>query len=161
MFLFNFINAQQETIHSPKKATIMSASLPGLGQIYNKKYWKIPIIYTGLTTLGYLTYYYHNNFVNAKKILLELSNTNPHGTIYINDQPYNKETLSYIVKHYNRQRDIFAILTIGFYVLQIIDATVDAHLFNFDVSENLSFSFYNKYKQNFFVLKIKFNFLYT
>lgn len=122
--------------HSPKKAAIMSALVPGLGQIYNKKYWKLPIVYGGLIGLGYgvqstqkLYKEFRLEYIQRIKGEPEI---NPKNSIY------SPEQLTIIRDDYRKTRDLLVIGTMGFYLLQIIDATVDAHLFNFDVSDDLS-----------------------
>lgn len=76
------------TVHSPRKATIFSAVLPGLGQAYNKKYWKIPIAYAGIGAFGYFTWSNQHQFNNYRNAYIKLSNNEP------NDYPdFNKEAL--------------------------------------------------------------------
>ncbi len=124
--------------HSPKLATAMSAVLPGLGQAYNKKYWKIPIIYVASGTLIYMSIQnnsYYKNFKNAYK---ELYSTDPNGYYYMYNTSFTLTGLQAEKEHYRKNRDLCLILTAGIYVLNIIDATVDAYLIDFDVSDNLS-----------------------
>jgi len=126
--------------HSPHKATFYSAILPGLGQIYNQKYWKIPIIYAGFGGLIYYTNY--NNYVyNKYKDLYEVRLRIDSGEelemdpIYAN---YTAASLKRAKDTWRRYRDL-SIIGIGlFYVAQIIDADVDAHFFDYDMSEDLS-----------------------
>ena len=120
---------------TPTKAAFYSAILPGLGQAYNKKYWKIPLVYAGIGTSLY--FYIDNNrkynqYRDAYKRRLE---------------GYTDDKFSYLdnsrliagQKFYQRNRDLSALVTVGFYVLNIIDANVDAALIQFNVNENLSF----------------------
>lgn len=123
--------------HSPKKATIYSAILPGLGQAYNRKYWKIPVIY-GLG--GLLTYFVVDNnrqYVNYKNAFKVRLDDNP-DTIdpYVN--VYSDDDLRVLKNYYRRNRDLAYIGMGVTYVLNIIDAAVDAHLFFFDVSDDLT-----------------------
>jgi len=140
-----------EEIHSPKKATIYSAVLPGLGQAYNKKYWKIPLIYAGFGTIGYFIKWNNNYYHTYKQAYSDLTdgddNTNSYldldATKYydLDDQTqYNsfKTGLSKQQEYYRRNRDLLIISMFGFYGLNIIDASVDAHLFNFDISDDLT-----------------------
>ena len=119
---------------TPAKAAFYSAILPGLGQAYNKKYWKIPLGYAGIGTSLY--FYIDNNrkynqYRDAYKRRLE---------------GYTDDKFSYLdnsrliagQKFYQRYRDLSALVTVGFYVLNIIDANVDAALIQFNVNENLS-----------------------
>lgn len=125
-------------IHSPKKATIYSALLPGLGQAYNKKYWKIPIIYAGFGAFGY---FINQNNVEYKKFKAAYG--------YVaggkkgeapNDYARNLdiEQLQEGRDYYRRNFEFSIILTSVWYLLNIVDASVDAHLFYYDVSDNLS-----------------------
>ncbi len=140
-----------EKIHSPKRATIYSAILPGLGQAYNKKYWKIPIIYAGFGTIGYFIGW-NNKYYNTYKLAYsDLTDDDPttdsyndlEATQYYdleNPTDYNnfKTGLSKQQDYYRRNRDLLIISIVGFYGLNLIDASVDAHLFDFDISEDLS-----------------------
>lgn len=119
---------------TPAKAAFYSAVLPGLGQAYNKKYWKIPIVYGAIGTSLY--FYIDNNkkynqYRDAYKRRLE---------------GYTDDNFSYLdntrliagQKFYQRNRDLSALVTLAFYALNIIDANVDAALLQFNVDENLS-----------------------
>jgi len=125
--------------HSPRKATILSAVLPGLGQAYNKKYWKIPVIYVGIGTFSYLVYENQSEFVRYKNAYIIRQSgerdefTNSDGT-----QIHNDQALINSMDKYRKQRDLCLIGAVVFYALQIVDANVDAHLFNFDISDDLS-----------------------
>lgn len=123
--------------HSPKKAAILSACLPGLGQGYNHKYWKIPIIYVGLGGTGYFMYYTNNLYQGYKKeYIYRLDNPNS-----VNNFPeLSADQLKLDASQYRRYRDLGAILTLAVYALNVVDANVDAHLFTFDVSNDLSFN---------------------
>ena len=140
-------------VHSPKKASLYSAILPGLGQAYNKKYWKIPIIYAGFGTLGYFIGWNNNFYKTYKQAYVDLTDgdesTNSHLDLEAskyydlnNPTDYNnfKTGLSKQQEYYRRNRDLLIISTVGFYGLNIIDASVDAHFFDFDISEDLSFN---------------------
>jgi hypothetical protein len=139
-----------EIVHSPKKATIYSAILPGLGQAYNKKYWKIPLIYAGFGTIGYFIGWNNNFYKTYKLAYSDLTDDDPDSDSFLDvlppgynlDDPttYNnfKSGLSKQQDYYRRNRDLLVIAMIGFYGLNIIDASVDAHLFDFDISEDLT-----------------------
>jgi len=120
---------------SARKATIMSACLPGLGQIYNKKYWKAPVIYVALGGIGYwgitnqIKYKYYSN--NLKAIYDDDEST-------INSTLYNSDQLVTQKRYYRKYRDIAIIVGALVYLVNIIDANVDAHLKTFDVSDDLS-----------------------
>lgn len=131
------INTQKDSTflakHSPRKASIYSAVLPGLGQIYNHKYWKVPIVYAGFGGLIYGIIYSgdHYNFYKEKYKYMLDNNLSEYEGISIRQAEVYKD-------FHRRWRDLFAIGTAGFYVLQIIDATVDAHLINYDISEDIA-----------------------
>lgn len=145
------VPVEDEVIHSPKRATIYSAVLPGLGQAYNKKYWKIPVIYAGFGTIGYFIGWNNGFYKTYKLAYNDLTDTNPDTNSHLDldatqyydlDNPtdYNnfKSGLSKQSEYYRRNRDLLIISMIGFYGLNIIDASVDAHLFDFDISEDLT-----------------------
>jgi hypothetical protein len=125
--------------HSPNKATFYSAILPGLGQIYNEMYWKVPLIYAGIGSLVYYTNY--NNFVyNKYKDAYDIQLRIDKGEDGLESKypTYSADNLKRLKDNWRRNRDL-CIIGIGiFYVAQIIDADVDAHLFDYDMSEDLS-----------------------
>jgi len=140
-----------EEVHSPKKATIYSAVLPGLGQAYNKKYWKIPIIYAGFGTIGYFIGWNNGFYSTYKLAYSDLTDDDPTTDSYLDleasqyydlDDPTDfnnfKSGLSKQQDYYRRNRDLLIIGMVAFYGLNIIDASVDAHLFDFDISEDLT-----------------------
>ncbi|MBE8727897.1 DUF5683 domain-containing protein [Flavobacterium hungaricum] len=119
---------------TPAKAAFYSAILPGLGQAYNKKYWKIPLVYGAIGTSLY--FYIDNNkkynqYRDAYKRRLEGFNDD-------NYQFLDDSRLIAGQKFYQRNRDLSALFVVGFYVLNIIDANVDAALIQFNVNERLS-----------------------
>lgn len=121
--------------HSPKRATIMSAILPGLGQVYNKKYWKIPILYGGIAVTGYFLSDNLKNIDKYKKAFVAETDDDPNTE---NTTPYNHKQLDQLIDQYKQWRDLSYIAFVVIYALNIIDANVDAHLFYFDVSEDIS-----------------------
>jgi len=131
--------------HSPTKATIMSACLPGLGQIYNGKWWKVPIVYAGLGGLGYLVYtnnYEYRSYLHAYEFktgdLPEGATLNAHETELANKYAANQ--LQTYKESYRRDFEFYTILTIAWYGLNILDACVDGHLYTYDISDDLSLS---------------------
>ncbi len=119
---------------APSKAAFYSAILPGLGQAYNKKYWKIPLVYGAIGTSLY--FYIDNNkkyhsYRDAYKRRL---------AGYDDDQYdfLDKSRLIAAQKFYQRNRDISLLVTLGFYILNIVDANIDAHLMQFNVNEKLT-----------------------
>jgi len=129
--------------HSPTRAAILSAVLPGLGQIYNKKYWKLPLIYGGLITTGYyfikfnnLYQQYLNAYIRYNKYedLSVLDNLPNFRKDYVDI----KKALEFYKDTRRRYRDLNVLIFGGIYMLNIIDAAVDAYLFNYDISDELS-----------------------
>ncbi|MFC2100441.1 DUF5683 domain-containing protein [Bacteroidota bacterium] len=123
-------------MHSPKKATLYSMILPGLGQAYNKKYLKIPAIYA----VGGVLYYFiqfNNKKYNTFKEAYNIRTDNDTNTI--DDYTYySVDNLLTLRNYYRRNLELTYILSVVVYLLNIIDASVDAHLFYYDVSEDLS-----------------------
>ena len=119
---------------APSKAAFYSAVFPGLGQVYNKKYWKLPLVYGALGTTIY--FYMSNNkkyhlYRDAYKRRLE-GFTDDDYTYLDNSRLISAQ------KFYQKNRDLSALLTGLFYVLNIVDANVDAHLMQFNVNDDLS-----------------------
>ena len=119
----------------PTKASFYSALLPGLGQAYNKKYWKLPIVYGAIGTSLY--FYINNNkkyhnYRDAYKRRLQGFNDDEYQ--YLDDS-----RLIQAQRFYQRNRDLSLLVTVAFYVLNIVDANIDAHLAQFNVNDKLSF----------------------
>ena len=136
--VISFANAQDltEPIRSPRKAAILSSTLPGLGQIYNKKYWKIPIIYAGLLTSAY---YINDNNVQYKlykDAYLKRLDNNPENDDFVGE--YSSGDLLILKDFYRRNREVSILCFVGTYIINILDASVDAHLFDYDISEDIS-----------------------
>lgn len=139
--------------HSPSKATMYSAVLPGLGQIYNGSWYKVPIVYGGLTALALIARWNHKNYLNYKQAYFDLNDANPETRSYESIRNWNFDTsnssgikqgsdaLKKAVTGSRRQRDMVIIYTAGFYLLNILDANVEAHFIDFDISEDLTFNF--------------------
>ena len=127
--------ANDTAYHSPRKAAMYSALVPGLGQIYNRKYWKLPLVYAGFGTLGYFIGFNNKRFREFKQAYKDYPD-------YKLDYPYplSLEQIDRGMIFYKRWRDLSMLGTLGFYLFQVIDATVDAHLFNWEVGEDLSFN---------------------
>ncbi|MFD2202932.1 DUF5683 domain-containing protein [Shivajiella indica] len=148
----------EKDIKNPKKATILSAILPGSGQVYNGKSWKVPLIYAGFATNIYFIEFNDRRYKALREALFLFDDGEP------NDFPnLNRDGLVRQVNYWRRNRDLNYFLFIGIYALNIIDAQVDAQLSSFDVSENLSFNFEPSYETltaggNIFGLSLKINF---
>lgn len=122
--------------HSPLKATLFSAVIPGAGQIYNKKYWKLPIVYGGLGTCIYFIDRNTRKYKVYRDGLIAEQDGDP---ATVNTTGYTAFQLDQLQDTYRSWRDLSWIICAGVYVLQILDANVDAHLFYFDVSKDLGF----------------------
>ena len=123
--------------HPPKMAALMSAIVPGLGQAYNKKYWKVPLIYAGFAGLGY-AFKIHQNKYNIYKQAYQYGIDKDSTTINPYKGIYSDANLKTLINSYHKYRDLFAITISALYMLNIVDASVDAHLFTFDVGDDLS-----------------------
>lgn len=124
--------------HSPGRAALMSAVLPGLGQLYNKKYWKIPIVYAGFGTLTYFLITNTDNYLTYQSAYIEELNGATNGNYSDLTARYNETELLSGSEYYRRNLEVTVLLTAVWYTLTIIDAAVDAHLMTFDVGEDLS-----------------------
>jgi hypothetical protein len=129
----------REKEHSPTKATIMSMCLPGLGQVYNKKYWKVPVIYAGFGVLTYLIIFNTNYYLEYKSAYIESTNGDSTGNYSEIVKKYPASSILSSAEYYRRNLEITVIITALFYALNILDATVDAHLFTYDINKDLSF----------------------
>ncbi len=134
------ISFQTKTIDplSPAKAAFYSAVLPGLGQAHNKQYWKIPIVYGGLAT-GISIYSWQNKeykrYRNAyKRRVLGFTDDE----FYANE--ITDETIIDAQRYHKKNRDLALLGTVLFYIINILDANVSAHLAQFNVNENLTFN---------------------
>lgn len=130
--------------HSPRKATIYSMVLPGLGQAYNKKYWKIPVVYAGFGVLIYFINFNDGLYKDYRSAYLHslindgLPEDEKEPPINEYEALYETSFLLEAKNFYRRNRDLSYILTGVWYLLQMVDATVDAHLLTWDVGEDLS-----------------------
>lgn len=125
----------KETYRYARIATVMSAVLPGAGQVYNKKYWKLPIVYAGLGGFGYLFYVNQREFKYYSDNLKAEYDEDPNT---INNSGYSGDNLVRLKTQYRKFRDLGVIGCTIVYVLNIVDANVDAHLRTFDMSDDLS-----------------------
>jgi len=121
---------------APAKAAFYSAIFPGLGQAYNKKYWKMPLVYGAM---GASLYFYNSN----NKRYHEFRNEYKDRLLGITNPKYAYLDATRLItaqRFYQRNRDLSVLVTCAFYVLNIVDANVDAHLQQFNVSDNLTFT---------------------
>jgi len=141
-------------IHSPRKAALLSAIFPGLGQIYNKKYWKLPIVYAAMGISGGIFFYNLTNYRDTRfaykvKYNMRVNRTDSalYSKIKENLKPLSEESLRFYRTQFRRDIDYSTIFFIVMWGLNIVDATVDAHLKGFDVSPNLGFRFKPGYSE--------------
>lgn len=146
LFLASSLAAQNvvKKTKSAHKASVLSTVIPGAGQVYNKKYWKVPIVYA---TMGTALYFANENMQSFKKYKNALENRN-NGQEDLYPNVSDSEMLT-VIDFYQRNRDISYILTAVAYILNIVDASVDAHLFDFNINENLSVSTQTTINTNF------------
>ena len=128
----------------PNKSLWLALTFPGAGQIYNRKYWKLPIIYGGAMGVAYAVSYYgghYNDYMRGYRDYLDSDpNTNYH--LELIPKGYPESSAGNYVKNrvnsYRRYRDIFIVVGVAVYALSVIDAYVDAQLADFDISTDLS-----------------------
>jgi hypothetical protein len=142
----------------PLKATMMAVVFPGLGQIYNRKYWKIPLVYAGFGALIYSAGFNSSNYNLYMKAYQDFTDAIKGTDSYLKiisaapstydpvlfpdtyipaNASYYKNEMLRMVDYYKRYRDLSYIGIAGWYLFSILDANVDASLFNYDVSNNL------------------------
>lgn len=127
----------KKKLHSPRKAGIYSAILPGLGQAYNRKYWKIGVIGAGTAALVYSYQFSLRNYRLHKNELI-LRQSDAISGFNEDLALYSDGDLNELQDFYRRNRDLTVIGFALLYTLNIIDATVDAHFFDFNMSDDLS-----------------------
>ena len=133
----------------PMRAVWMSALFPGLGQIYNRRYWKLPIVVAGFMGLGYGMSWNNTQYQDYSNGYMDLMSGDPNKKSYMNFFPPNtdedsldknwlKSVLQARKNYFRRNRDLCIICMVGVYLIAIIDAYVDAQLAHFDISPDLS-----------------------
>jgi len=163
LFCFQHNSLAQDTIRNvkvskhtfkpdPVKATMMAVVFPGLGQVYNKKYWKIPLVYAGFGGLVYAAGINSSSYVKYMKAFQDFTDNNPltksyqsferlkdfnPATAEPSEVSYYKDQLMRGIDYYKRYRDLSYIGIGAWYLISILDANVDASLFNYDVTNNL------------------------
>ena len=124
-----------QPIHSPKKAAYLSI-LPGLGQIYNKKYWKVPVIYAALGTATYFWIDNNNQYQMYREAYSGRIDEDTTNNFLLPE--YGTEDLRQLKNYHWKYRDMSALIFLGIWALNILDATVDAHLYTFNINDDLS-----------------------
>ncbi len=131
----NAIRLSPKTLHSPSKAALRSAILPGWGQIYNKRWWKLPLVYGGVASLIWI-YNFNNNYYKEFLTEAQLREEGKPG-----NPDYKNASDAGIIAvkdFYRRNRDLTILSMVAFWGINIIDAYVDAKFFQFDIGDDLS-----------------------
>lgn len=143
------LEGRKEFNPSPTRAVWMSALFPGLGQVYNRRYWKLPIVVGGFMGLAYATNWNNNQLTDYTQAYRDLMDSDPSTNSYMNffppttkEEDLDKTWLSNTMRtrrdFYRRNRDLCIICLVGMYMLCMVDAYVDASLAHFDISPDLS-----------------------
>lgn len=154
------VKKKRNFIPDPTKATMLAATFPGLGQIYNRKYWKVPFVYAGFAGVGYAVYYnttWYNTYIKAYQDFTdEVPETDSYIKLIPHIKPeeydpvlhpstYNLSTATWIkdqmmrqIDYFRKYRDLSYIGIAAWYLFTILDASVDASLFDYDISESLA-----------------------
>lgn len=120
-----------------RRATMKSAMLPGLGQIYNKRWWKVPLVYGGFVGIG-LVYEFNQRYYKIFLMEAQYRELNPGKTKNPLFAGYTNQGIITIKDSYRRNRDLSILAGLGFYAINIIDAYIDSKFFRFDISDELS-----------------------
>lgn len=131
--------------HSPRKAVMKSLMLPGLGQIYNRKWWKVPAVYTGLGLLAW-AYVFNVNYYNESLAVARYRQEgkapapgDPYYQTYIDYQPYSTAAINTAIIGARRNRDMSAFGFVGVWAIQMIDAYIDAkYKHSYDMNDKIS-----------------------
>ncbi len=138
------VNYTTNDVSDVKKATTLACICPGAGQIYNQSYWKVPFVIGGFATLGYCIDWNNRGYQRFKKAYKLLAEYEANPEAFPNGPTdefrgrYSATFIRNLRNNYRRNRDLCIILTGAMYVLQIVDAHVDAHLKDYDISDDLS-----------------------
>lgn len=127
-------------VHSPRKAAILSAVLPGLGQVYNKKYWKVPLVYLALGTSAGFFIYNRQEYIDARDAYRNKLDNNPENDADMPDKfkPVDPESIRRYRNGVRQYVDYSVLAFILCWGLNVVDAAVDAHLKSFELTENLT-----------------------
>lgn len=144
----DYVPEKTRWIPDPKKAMWLAIVFPGGGQIYNRKYWKLPIVYGGLLGCVYALNWNNTMYRDYSQAYIDIMDEDPNTKSYENFIPpsynvnQNLERIQSLFKrkkdYYRRYRDLSIFCMIGVYALSIVDAYVDAELSSFDISHDLS-----------------------
>ena len=144
------VDTKREFKPDPMKSVWLGAIFPGYGQIYNRKYWKLPIVYGGFLGFAYAISWNNSRYTSYKNAYIDISDndetTNYHIKILprgytLQNYPGGVTTYQARLKtgmdQFRRYRDLSVILSVGYYTLVLLDAFVDAQLYDFDISQDL------------------------
>lgn len=133
--------ADSVALKNPKLAGWLSFAVPGAGQVYNGQYWKVPIIYGGIGTMIYVSQFYNTRYKQLKNdehyFLAMQAGDSTYVGVNLFGLTNESDIVRYMVK-YRRYRDLCYVGIMLVYVMNIFDAVVDAHLYDYDVSDNIS-----------------------
>jgi len=145
LFADSLIAPRPSFMPDPAKATWYALVCPGLGQIYNRSYWKVPILYGGIATFSYLIMWNGRMYNDYRNAYHDFKDNDPFTNSYqqvLANMP-NSNNVENILKSrrdlYRRNRDMAIFGMVALYLVSVMDAFVDAQLYNFSVSEDLSF----------------------
>ncbi|MDE5962490.1 MAG: hypothetical protein K2G58_00390, partial [Alistipes sp.] len=138
------VSYRTNDVSNVKKATTLACIFPGAGQIYNRSYWKVPFVVGGFASMIYCIDWNNRGYQRFKKAYALLADYDQHPELYP-DGPtdefhgrYSADFIRNLRNNYRRNRDLCIIITGALYILQIVDAHVDAHLKDYDISDDLS-----------------------
>lgn len=132
---------KKKSVHSPLKAAVFSSVVPGLGQIYNRKYWKVPVLAAAGAGLVYGYSFNQSNYTKFKSELIYRQKNKAISNLDL--ERYSDSDLNELQDFYRRYRDLTIIGMALLYAVNIIDATVDGHLYDFNVSDDLSLQLFD------------------
>jgi hypothetical protein len=154
--------SESRIIKSPHRATMLAAALPGMGQVYNRKYWKIPLVYAGFAGLGYGVWFNSSTHIRFTRAFQDFTDLIPETDSYRtllsgwdpanydpvlhpdtykpSDAQYIRERLLSGIDYYKKYRDLSYIGIAAWYLLSILDANVDASLSDYDIGESINLS---------------------
>ncbi len=154
-------------VPQPNKAMWYGIAFPGLGQLYNRKYWKLPIVYGGFVALGYSIQHNHQLYATYRQYYIDIVDKSPDTKSYevlygsISSSSVTPSYLKNQMNNFRRYRDLSIIGTVAFYALTVVEAFVDASLASFDISPDLSLNISSEqlqYHTNPMNVGVKFNF---
>ena len=145
----SLVKAKPKFTPDPQKSTWIALAIPGGGQIYNRKYWKLPFVYGGFVGCAYALHWNNQMYSEYSQAYLDIMSNDPSSTSYLNFLPdgydvkgnltFLQNTFKKKKDYYRRYRDLSIFAFIGVYILSVVDAYVDAELSNFDITNDLSF----------------------